>query len=337
MTMTAPALDATDRRLIDDWQRALPLVPRPFARIAAALGTGEAETLARLARLVADGIVSRVGATLRPNTAGASTLAALAAPADRIEAAAAAIGAEPGVNHAYLREHDRNLWFVATGPDRAHVDATLARIVRATGFAVLDLPLVRPFNIDLGFPLSGGGAMAPARAGSAIDLRAIEPGDRALMQVLTDGLALVPRPFAAAGRALGRSEGAVIARIGALAAAGVLSRLGVIVRHRALGWTANAMVVWQAAVDAIGTAGPRLAAVPGVTLCYQRRAVPGAWPYTLYAMIHARSRAEALAVLARAEPAAGLVGVPRAVLFSLRCYRQRGALVALPAGGEAAP
>ena len=75
----------------------------------------------------------------------------------------------------------------------------------------------------------------------------------------------------------------------------------------------------------------------GVQTCalpiYQRRPAPDAWPYTLYAMIHGRSRAEAIGTLARAEEAAGIAGVPREVLFSLHCYRQRGALVA----GAASP
>ena len=42
-------------------------------------------------------------------------------PDHRIEEVAAIVGAEEGVNHAYLRENRWNLWFVATGPDRARV------------------------------------------------------------------------------------------------------------------------------------------------------------------------------------------------------------------------
>ena len=187
-------LDPLDRRLLDDFQRDLPLVPQPFAVMGRALGLDEAETIARLARLGERGMISRVGATLRPNTAGASTLAAVAAPEGRLDEVAALIGAEPGVNHSYLREHAWNLWFVATGADRAAVDATLARIGRGSGLRVLDLRLERAFNIDLGFPLAGGAAMPPARAG--VDRHAIRPGDRPLMQALTEGLALVPRPFA---------------------------------------------------------------------------------------------------------------------------------------------
>ena len=78
-----------------------------------------------------------------------------------------------------------------------------------------------------------------------------------------------------------------------------------------------------------------MAAVPGVTLCYQRRPLPGVWPYTLYCMIHGRSRAEAMAVLGRACAETGLGDVPHKVLFSLRCFKQTGALVANSNGAAA--
>jgi len=330
----AGALDPADLALLDRWQRGFPLVPRPFEAVGEAAGLGSEEVIARLRRLSGEGAIGRLGATLRPNTAGASTLAAVAAPEDRIEEVAAAIGAEPGVNHSYLREHAWNLWFVATGPDRAEVDATLARIGRASGLDVLDLPLVRPFNIDLGFPLAGGGRM-PA-APPAPEITGIAAEDRAVMQALTEGLALVARPYAALGRRLGCGEAVVIARIRRLLAAGVISRLGLILRHRALGWTSNAMVVWRLAPEEIDRAGPALAAQPGVTLCYERR--PAAvWPYTLYAMVHARSRDEAMQSLAAAQSAAGLDAAPRAILFSTRCFKQRGAMVArATAPGETA-
>ena len=329
----SPILDSLDRTLLDGWQRDFPLVPRPFAEIGAKLDIAEAEVLERLRRLSGAGAISRIGATLRPNTAGASTLAAVAAPEFRIDEIAAVIGAEPGVNHSYLRENDWNIWFVATGPDRAHVEATLERIRRHTGLEVLDLPLVRPFNISLAFALDGPGKLPPAR--EDVDAGALLPGDRDIMQGLTSGLPIVSRPFGELAAELDRPEAEVLERIAALAAAGVLSRIGVILRHRALGWRANAMVVWDLPPEEAGRIGPVLAAVPGVTLCYQRRPLPGIWPYTLYCMIHARTRHEAMAVLDRACAEAGLDGVPHQVLFSLRCFKQTGALVA-PAAGAAA-
>jgi DNA-binding Lrp family transcriptional regulator len=326
-----PCPDPLDRALLDRFQRDLPVVPHPFRAIGRALGLAEAEVIARLVRLSAIGAISRVGGTTRPNTVGASTLAAIAVPDDRIDEVAATVGAEEGVNHSYLRENRWNLWFVATGPDRAHVEGALARLRRRTGLAVLDLPLVRPFNVDLGFALDGGSLPPPVREA---DPAALEPADRPILQALSDGLALVPRPYAALAAALGRDEAAVLARVRALLAAGLIGRLGVIVRHRALGWTANAMVVWQIPEAAIPAAGQRLVGVPGVTLCYQRRPAGAAWPYALYCMIHARTRPEALGILVRAEAAADLAGLPKAVLFSVRCFKQRGALV-LPKGAAA--
>ena len=318
-------LDPLDVRLLDEFQRDLPIVSRPFAAIGAALGLPEAEVIARLAALQAAGAVARVGGTVRPNTAGVSTLAALAAPRQRIESVAAILAAESGVNHVYEREHDWTLWFVATAPNRETLAASLDRIAARTGLDVLDLPMLRAFNIDLGFRLTG--PRASRLVDRPADTTALRPGDGPILQAMSEGLALVPRPFAALAEALGRSEAEVIARVGALAQARLLTRVGVIVRHRALGWRANAMVAWQAPEDGIATAGAALAALPGVTLCYQRRTVPGVWPYGLFCMIHGRSRAEAGAVLDAARALPALAGAPHRVLFSRRCFKQTGALV----------
>lgn len=318
-------LDPTDRRLLDEFQRDLALVPQPFAAIGAALGVAEGEVIARLGRLRARGMIARVGATVRPNTAGASTLAAMAVPEARVEEVAEIVGAEPGVNHSYLREADWNLWFVATAPDADALDASLARIAGATGLRVLDLRLVRPFNIDLGFRLSGDGAAMPAPRPLAAG--ALHEEDRPILQALTAGLPLVPRPFAALADALGRDEAEVIARVAALSEAGFLTRVGVIVRHRDVGWSANAMVVWSLPEARIAAAGEALARQPGITLCYQRRTVPGIWDYPLYSMVHARSRAEALAVLDRAARLPELAGATHRALFSTRCFKQTGALL----------
>lgn len=314
-------MDVLDRRLLNDFQRDFPLVPRPYADVGRLLDLPEDEVIERLRLLSDTGRISRIGATVRPNTAAASTLAALAVPPARIEAVAALVGQEPGVNHSYLRESpDWNLWFVATAPDDAALAATLARIEAATGLPVLDLRLKHAFNIDLGFCLEGQRRIMPQRPPA--NMAALRDDDRPILQALSRGMALDPNPYALAGR----REDEVIARIHALSAAQIVTRLGVIVKHRSLGWTANAMVVWNLPEPQIAAVGPQLAAVPGVTLCYQRVTQPG-WPWGLFCMIHAQSRAEALAVLDRARALPGLGGADHRVLFSTRCFTQRGALI----------
>lgn len=320
------ALDTIDTRLLDEFQRGFPLEPRPFARIGLDLGLDEAGVIDRLARLSAGGAVARVGATVRPNTAGASTLAALAVPEDRLEDVAALVGSEPGVNHSYQREADWNLWFVATAADERALAQSLDRIRKTTGLRLLDLRLERAFNIDLGFRLSG----QPSAMGLTPEARpeVLRPDDRPLLHALSQGLELAPAPYAALAAALGRSEGQVLSRIGRLISAGIITRLGVIVRHRPLGWTANAMVVWDLPEARIDAAGRTLASHPGVTLCYRRRRVPGVWPFALYCMIHGQNREATLAVLDTARQLPALQGAAYRVLFSTRCFKQSGARLA---------
>lgn len=324
MAVTDPA----DRRLLEEWQRDFPVIPQPFARLARVLDTTEADVIARLRALQAEGAVSRVGATCPPNTVSASTLAAIAAPPGRVDDVARIINAEPGVNHSYERSDRWNLWFVATGPDRAHVDAALSRIAGRTGLRVLDLRLVRAFNVDLGFRLWGNAAAPPPPPRDA-DPSVLRPGDRDILNALTRGLEVTARPYAALASELGQSEAQVLGRIRVLLDAGLISRLGVILHHRRLGWNENAMVVWDLTPAQITETGPLLAAEPGITLCYERRPVAESWPYRLYAMIHAQSRKDARAVLTRVRRRLPhLRDAPHKVLFSTRCFRQRGALIA---------
>jgi len=318
-------LDPSDRRLLDEFQRAFPLVARPFAVLGDALDLTEDTVIARLARLQAAGTVARVGGTVRPNTAGASTLAALAVPEARIDAVAAIVSEEPGVNHSYLREDDWNLWFVATAPDAKGLAASLAQIGARTGLQVLSLPLLHAFNIDLGFRLTGSRAALSTDA--PVDETALKTTDRPLLQAMAVGLPLVPQPFAALATDLGWSEAQVLDRLARLSYARILTRIGVIVRHRAIGWAANAMVVWDVAGTEIEAAGCALAAVPGVTLCYQRQTVPGLWRYGLFSMIHGQSRADALTVLDAARALPALATTDHRILFSTRCFKQTGALL----------
>jgi DNA-binding Lrp family transcriptional regulator len=141
------------KHLLNDFQRNFPLSPTPYRDIADALGVTEREVLANLRELSEQRIVSRVGPVFAPNRVGASTLAALAVPEERLAEIADFVSSLPEVNHNYEREHRYNLWFVLTARDAAGLAEVLAEIERRTGLAVLSLPLLEDFHIDLGFPL----------------------------------------------------------------------------------------------------------------------------------------------------------------------------------------
>ncbi|HSH46980.1 MAG TPA: Lrp/AsnC family transcriptional regulator [Halomonas sp.] len=146
-------LDVADRRLLDRYQRGLPVCSRPFAVMGRELGLSEDALIGRLERLQSLGVLSRVGPVFEHTRAGASLLAAVAVPDAQKESYAKLINQAPGINHNYAREHRYNLWFVMTAPDQAtltqRLDALEARLDRP----VLRLPMLEGFHIDLGFPL----------------------------------------------------------------------------------------------------------------------------------------------------------------------------------------
>lgn len=148
--MAGPDLDL---RLLNDYQRNFPLVSRPFASIADDLGVTEAEVIERYAGLQAAGLITRVGAVVRPHALGVSTLAAVAVPAEEVDDIGRRIAARPEVNHCYEREHTYNIWFVVTAADEGALAGVLSSIERECRTRVLDLPLVEAYHIDLGFAL----------------------------------------------------------------------------------------------------------------------------------------------------------------------------------------
>jgi DNA-binding Lrp family transcriptional regulator len=152
--MTALALAPLERRLVDECQRDLPLEPRPFAALADRLGVTEEHVLDGLRRLAELGVSSRVGAVVAPHRAGWSTLAAMQVPVEMLPAVAEFVSGFEEVNHNYEREHRLNLWFVVTASSAQRVEQVLREIEYRTGLAVIDLPLVEAFRLDLGFPLS---------------------------------------------------------------------------------------------------------------------------------------------------------------------------------------
>lgn len=147
------ALNELEKRLLNDFQDGFPLSPRPFAVMAERLGTSEQAVISALEGLQQDGLVSRVGPVFRPNRVGASTLAAMSVPPERLDAVAALVSSFPEVNHNYERGHEINLWFVATATDRERLAEVLSEIARRTELEVLDLPMVEDYFINLGFPL----------------------------------------------------------------------------------------------------------------------------------------------------------------------------------------
>lgn len=139
--------------------------------------------------------------------------------------------------------------------------------------------------------------------------------DVALIRALQAPFPIVERPWLEIAERAGMSEEAVIARAREWLDAGVIRRFGARVKHRAMGYTANGMSVWDVPPDKTEAAGQYMAGVGEISHCYTRPRLPQ-WPYNLYAMIHGRKEEDVLAV---ARQIAAHLAVERyEVLFSTR-------------------
>ena len=193
---------------------------------------------------------------------------------------------------------------VITFADRA--TAGEAHRVAVDDWQVTPTPLHGPARIDCGL------------AGTV--LRFLPP----LAALAEQGLALVDRPYDLWAEQLGQGVDDVLAQLQRWLQQKTLSRFGVVVRHHELGYTANAMTVFDVPESEVDACGEALAQMPGVTLAYQR-ARAGDWPYNLYCMVHGRDRDSVRATVAQAVAHAGLAHRPHAMLFSLRRFKQTGA------------
>lgn len=328
-------------RLLNDFQRDFPMVPRPYEILAEQLGIDEAGIIGHLQKLQTQGVISRVGAVFRPNAIGVSALAALAVLPERLNQVAGFVSACPEVNHNYQREHRFNLWFVAAAANAEQLHAVLRKIEFACDSGpVLVLPLLEEFHIDLGFDLRGKTALRPPDVAEKMSVSSVRSDscklnvmECGLLNALQEGLPLTANPFAAEAFAkCGWREAEVIARLAEWIDDGLIKRFGVVVRHHELGYNANAMVVWNVPEAMVSETGRRIARSGGVTLCYRRpRRLPD-WPYNLFCMIHGKQRCEVEANIVALSKACGLDAFPHAILFSKARFKQRGARYTLPTG-----
>jgi DNA-binding Lrp family transcriptional regulator len=143
-------MDELDRRIVNALQGGFPVSPRPFEEAARQLGTDEATLIARLRRLLEQGVLTRFGPLFNAERlGGAFTLCAMAVPRQDFERVAAIVNSFPEVAHNYEREHRYNLWFVVAATDTARLRQAVAAIEARTGYSVLDLPKLDEYFLDL--------------------------------------------------------------------------------------------------------------------------------------------------------------------------------------------
>ncbi len=115
--------------------------------------------------------------------------------------------------------------------------------------------------------------------------------DKDVIRVLQDDFPLCEEPFKILAERIGMTEEEFIARVKNLAEQKKIRKMGAVLRHREAGFVANALCAWLVPADRLDEIAAKMSANPAVSHCYDRNPAPD-WNYNLYAMIHAKSRAE---------------------------------------------
>ncbi len=118
-------------------QGGIPLVPRPYTRVAEALGWAEARVVATLERWLADGVLSRFGIVVRHHELGwrANAMVVWDVADEVVDEVGARLAAHPAVTLCYRRPRvdgvwPYNLYCMVHGRERARVLAEVEALSR---------------------------------------------------------------------------------------------------------------------------------------------------------------------------------------------------------------
>jgi DNA-binding Lrp family transcriptional regulator len=314
-------LDELDKRLLNLMQGSFPIEPRPYRRVAELAGVAEGEVLERVRHLLAERIIRQVTPIFDTRALGySSMLVAAKVDSENPHRAAQVINAHPGVSHNYLRNHEFNLWFtIATEPDsKLGLEGTLEALAAEAGAeSVRELPTLKLFKIRMDLEMEGDtqALAAPAVATEPIELdpQPYDQSDIDVIRALQGDMPIVAEPYAPAAAALGLEQDRFLDHLAGMQERGLLRRVAAILYHRRAGFSANGMGVWRVPDEDIHEVGRQMAAVRGISHCYQRPTYAD-WPYSVFTMAHGRSKEECDAIL---DSIAEMTGIDeRATLYS---------------------
>jgi siroheme decarboxylase len=315
-------LDEMDRKLLNLMQGSFPIEPRPYLRVAEQAGIAEQELMARVSELLDKRIIRQVTPIFDTRALGYSSMLVAAKVDPEVpHRAAKVINEHPGVSHNYLRNHDFNLWFtIAVEPDSPlGLQGTLDVLAQESGAtSVRQLPTLKLFKIRMDLEMEGDTqalSAAAAQANEPVELerQPYDELDISTIRALQGDMPVIAEPYAPAAQELGVSQEALLAHLRGMQERKLLRRVAAILYHRRAGFSANGMGVWKVPDQEIMDTGKRMAAVRGISHCYQRPTYPD-WPYSVFTMAHGRSKQECDAILDSIADATGIQ--ERATLYS---------------------
>lgn len=145
--------------------------------------------------------------------------------------------------------------------------------------------------------------------------------DKAIVKALQDDFPLCAEPYKILAQRAGLDEEEFLQRVRELVDEKKIRKMGAVLRHREVGFKANALCAWHVPPDKLDELAQIMTAHAAVSHCYDRTPAPN-WNYNLYTMIHAKTRDECEKIIAELSNRTGITNYK--ILYTKREWKKTG-------------
>ena len=145
--------------------------------------------------------------------------------------------------------------------------------------------------------------------------------DKEIIKALQEDFPLCEEPYKILAQRVGISEAEFLQRVKELIAEKKIRKMGAVLRHREVGFNANALCAWCVPSDNLDAIAKIMVSNAAVSHCYDRTPAPN-WNYNLYTMIHAKTREECEKIIGELSNLSGITDYK--ILYTKKEWKKTG-------------
>ncbi len=285
-------LDSINKNLISILQSSFPLVKQPYYEIGKKLNISTEEVIYRLTKYKESGLVREISAIANPHMLGyTTTLVAIKIPSQAIKRGTEIICSHPFISHAYLRNHEFNLWITLAARKDQNIAEEIEKIrLGCNATTAISLPSTRVFKLKAVFDETNKPLTEPIKKNKPATIE-LSPKQKRVLKIIQSDLPLSSTPFYELSREMDIRTDEFLDVVRELIGAGVVKRYGASVNHRRLGYEFNAMTCFCLDNKTAESLGKYFSRQEQVSHCYLRKPHK-LFPQNFFAMVHCANEVE---------------------------------------------
>lgn len=152
-------------------------------------------------------------------------------------------------------------------------------------------------------------------------LEILSEPDKRIVKALQEDFPLCAEPYKILAERAGMSEDEFLRRVRELVDEKKIRKMGAVLRHREIGFKANALCAWHVPPENLDAVAKIMIACAAVSHCYDRTPAPN-WDFNLYTMIHAKTRDECEKIIGELSSLTGVTNYK--ILYTKREWKKTG-------------